>query len=305
MNDERLKLPKRRRKKRRVWLSRLKWIVMLLCFFLLIGAVYWFGQQKAYDNGTKELAQGTADTPIYILATGIDQGEPQTADTIMLIAVNFQKQTAAAISLLPNMGSPTEDGYVPLLKDSYRAGGIMALKEQVERSFQIFIPYYVVVDEPHFASWLDTRGPVSLYVEKDMEYDDGMTTPIRLAQGYQELDGNQAIAYLRYRDSITDELGRVQRQQRFLKVYLAQLQKQYSWVNYIYTYFAWDHFTSNISADDGARLVYELTKMPPENIAFYIVPGEPQTAGEIHYWQVEPIGSQTLIGKTLTKNMAE
>ena len=237
MNDERIKMPKRRRKKRRGWLSRLKWIVMLLCFLLLIGTVYWFVQQKTHDNGTKELVQGTADTPIYILATGIDQSEPQTADTIMLIAVNFQKQTAAAISLLPNMGSPTEDGHVPLLKDSYRVGGIVALKEQVERSFQIFIPYYVVVDESHFASWLDTRGPVSLYVEKNMEYDDGMTTPIRLAQGYQELDGNQAIAYLRYRDSIADELGRVQRQQRFLKAYLSQLQKQYSWVNYMYTYF--------------------------------------------------------------------
>ncbi|MDU2417394.1 LCP family protein [Negativicoccus succinicivorans] len=305
MNDERIKMPKRRRKKRRGWLSRLKWIVMLLCFLLLIGTVYWFVQQKTHDNGTKELVQGTADTPIYILATGIDQSEPQTADTIMLIAVNFQKQTAAAISLLPNMGSPTEDGHVPLLKDSYRAGGIVALKEQVERSFQIFIPYYVVVDESHFASWLDTRGPVSLYVEKNMEYDDGITTPIRLAQGYQELDGNQAIAYLRYRDSIADELGRVQRQQRFLKAYLSQLQKQYSWVNYMYTYFGWDHFTSNISAGDGAKLVYELTKIPPENVAFYIVPGELQTAGEVHYWQIEPIGSQTLIGKTLTTNMAK
>lgn len=304
MNDERIKMPKRRRKKRRGWLSRLKWIVMLLCFLLLIGTVYWFVQQKTHDNGTKELVQGTADTPIYILATGIDQSEPQTADTIMLIAVNFQKQTAAAISLLPNMGSPTEDGHVPLLKDSYRVGGIVALKEQVERSFQIFIPYYVVVDESHFASWLDTRGPVSLYVEKNMEYDDGMTTPIRLAQGYQELDGNQAIAYLRYRDSIADELGRVQRQQRFLKAYLSQLQKQYSWVNYMYTYFGWDHFTSNISAGDGAKLVYELTKIPPENVAFYIVPGESQTAGEVHYWQIDPIGSQMLIGKTLTTNMA-
>lgn len=131
-----------------------------------------------------------------------------------------------------------------------------------------------------------------------------MTTPIRLAQGYQELDGNQAIAYLRYRDSIADELGRVQRQQRFLKAYLSQLQKQYSWVNYMYTYFGWDHFTSNISAGDGAKLVYELTKIPPENVAFYIVPGESQTAGEVHYWQIDPIGSQTLIGKTLTTNMA-
>ncbi|WP_459540638.1 LCP family protein [Negativicoccus succinicivorans] len=305
MNDKRIKHPQRRRKKRRGWRWRLKWMVILLLFLFLIGAVYWFGQQKAPGNSTKELEQGTADTPIYILATGIDQSDPKAADTIMLVAVNFQKQTAAVISLFPNMGTPTEDGHVPLLKDAYTAGGIAALKEQVERSFQIFIPYYVTLDEAHFASWLDTRGPVSLYVEKNMEHDDGVTTPIRLAQGYQELDGKQAVAYLRYRDDVAGELGRTQRQQRFLKAYLAQLQKQYSWVNYMYTYFSWHHFASNISAGDGAKLVYELTKMPPENIAFYIVPGEPQTAGEIHYWQVDPIGSQTLIGKTLTTNMAE
>ncbi|MDU2930179.1 hypothetical protein, partial [Negativicoccus succinicivorans] len=99
MNDKRIKHPQRRRKKRRGWRWRLKWMVILLLFLFLIGAVYWFGQQKAHGNATKELEQGTADTPIYILATGIDQSDPKAADTIMLVAVNFQKQTAAVISL--------------------------------------------------------------------------------------------------------------------------------------------------------------------------------------------------------------
>ena len=54
---------------------------------------------------------------------------------------------------------------------------------------------------------------------------------IFLHQGYQSLDTNQSLAYLRYVDETDGEIGRIQREQRFLKHLLINLQKiQHFWL---------------------------------------------------------------------------
>ena len=59
---------------------------------------------------------------------------------------------------------------------------------------------------------------VDIYVEEDMNYDDAEgNISIHLPQGYQHLNGKQAQQYLRYRSDDLDDLGRMQRQQRFCK----------------------------------------------------------------------------------------
>lgn len=69
-----------------------------------------------------------------------------------------------------------------------------------------------------------TEKGVNLYVEKDMSHFDKDGQPdINIRKGYQKLDGDQALGYLRFIDAQDGEIGRLQRQERLIKAYIASL----------------------------------------------------------------------------------
>ncbi|MCI5836871.1 MAG: LCP family protein [Veillonellaceae bacterium] len=288
--------PRRRLRRRRRKARRFRWWALLLLAVLLgaAGLFWWeFSPQSGAD--TKEVVQETSDTPIYILLIGSDDGAPAEADTLALLAYNPEKERAAVISVLPNTALQPTEGEAYPIRSLLAQGGIPRVKEGVETLFHIYIPYYVRLQPANLAAFLDRRGAVPLYVEETMYHEDAGYTTINLAQGYRELTGKEAVSYLRYRGTPADDLGRVQRQQRFMKIYAAQMRHHYGWVNRLYTYFLWGYTESNISPYDAGRLASGLTALPEDNWEYYIVPGE-QT-GEL--WEPNPIGIQTIIGQTI------
>ena len=82
----------------------------------------------------------------------------------------------------------------------------------------ISIHQYVVIDMNTFADLIDVLGGVDIYVEENMDYEDPESgLEIHLAKGYQHLDGYEAQKYLRFRGESLGGVGRVQRQQKFIK----------------------------------------------------------------------------------------
>lgn len=104
------------------------------------------------------------------------------------------------------------------MKYLYALGGAPLMTRQVNALLGISIHQYIVLDMQVFSELIDTIGGVDIYVEEDMNYDDAEGgIAIHLPQGYQHLNGNQAQQYLRYRSDDLNDLGRMQRQQRFCK----------------------------------------------------------------------------------------
>ena len=104
------------------------------------------------------------------------------------------------------------------IKYLYAMGGAPMMTRQVNALLGISIHQYMVLDMAVFSELIDAIDGVDIYVEEDMNYDDAEGgISIHLPQGYQHLDGKQAQQYLRYRSDDLDELGRMQRQQRFCK----------------------------------------------------------------------------------------
>lgn len=61
-------------------------------------------------------------------------------------------------------------------------------------------------------------GGLDIYVEENMDYDDAESgLSIHIPQGYQHLSGEDVQKYLRYRGEKLGDVGRVQRQQKFIK----------------------------------------------------------------------------------------
>jgi polyisoprenyl-teichoic acid--peptidoglycan teichoic acid transferase len=74
---------------------------------------------------------------------------------------------------------------------------------------------YAVLDFGGTEEIVDALGGITVEVEEPIETEqDGEFFSI--PAGTQELNGSEALAYVRYRDAVTADIGRVARQQRFL-----------------------------------------------------------------------------------------
>ena len=113
--------------------------------------------------------------------------------------------------------------------------GMAALKKEVGKLTGITPDFYVMVQWEAVGEMVDALGGVYFDVPFDMDYDDptpGQDLHIHLKEGYQKLDGNQAMGLIRWRHNNdfsvqypTGDLGRMETQQAFLKAVAAECLK--------------------------------------------------------------------------------
>ncbi|MCK5242777.1 LCP family protein [bacterium] len=97
-------------------------------------------------------------------------------------------------------------------------------RASIETLLGVKVNYVIHVRYSNFITLVDALGGVPLYVEKRMRYTDqagGLN--IDLDPGYQLLDGRQALNYVRFRHDRDGDIGRIRRQQKFVKAFINQL----------------------------------------------------------------------------------
>jgi LCP family protein required for cell wall assembly len=106
---------------------------------------------------------------------------------------------------------------------AYATGGIGRARLAVVKLLNVPIAHYVVFSLPAMRHIVDLIGGVPITVEKRMVYNDreqGLF--INLQPGPQVLDGAHAEQYLRFRHDPEGDIGRIRRQQHFLRAAVAQ-----------------------------------------------------------------------------------
>lgn len=315
MTEER-DLPRQRRRKKRKPTPRINWkrfIPVMLVLILLVIGVGWgvvagiqyiygavTGQQvEAKERPSVEtvpVKQESVDKPIYILVIGRDESNPAQTDAIYLMSVNEAQKTMDIIGIPSNTSIDDRDQKSSsTINTMYEEGGLDLIKATVADIFHIVIPYYVIVDKESFFKASSVMGPQDLYVESNMQHVDATTgqTDINLRRGYQTLDSAQAYGYLRYVDS--DDVGRVQRQERFLKLWTQEVQQSWSITNAWRIWRMWSHMETNISTKDAMHLISAITGMG-DNIHYYILPGVENKDNGSTVWVYNPTEASNLLG---------
>ena len=174
---------------------------------------------------------GDSGNRINILLIGIDDGEigdpknsPHRSDSMLLAGVHKGTGAVSLLSIprdtrvaIPGHSSNDKFGH------SYAYGGVELTKATVEDFLKIPVHYYVVADWQGFIRVVDSLGGVDINVDADMNYEDPYANlKIHLKKGFQHLDGQQAGEYVRFRHDEMGDIGRVARQQKFLKALAAQ-----------------------------------------------------------------------------------
>lgn len=230
-----------RRKRRKLRWGRL--IIVLLVLGLFVAGLFW-GSVWLYDHIISPPQNNIAaadenirkneklNERINVLLLGIDDGdseaaesEPKRTDAIILLSFDPKQNQVAVLSvprdtkvILPGHKDPDK------INAAFAYGGAVMAKQTVANLLRVPIHYYCLADWRGFIDVVNLIGGVDIYVDKDMYYEDPYANlVIDIKHGYQHMDGETAGKYVRFRKDELGDIGRVQRQQKFLKAAAEQM----------------------------------------------------------------------------------
>jgi LCP family protein required for cell wall assembly len=151
------------------------------------------------DNVTGDIADATGK--------GNEGTSGQRSDTIMVLHIDANQGRAAILSIprdfYVSIGST---GTKDKINASFSIGGPQLLIQTIKQSLGIEINHYVEVDFSGFSRIVDTIGGLKVYAEAPAR--DSMTGLDLPVAGCNEVDGYQALAFVRSRYYETYEHGR-------------------------------------------------------------------------------------------------
>ncbi|MBE9007800.1 LCP family protein [Fortiea sp. LEGE XX443] len=150
------------------------------------------------------------------------------------------------------------------------------------------IDRYLRINVLGVAKLIDALGGVTVYVPKDMKYqDDSQHLYINLKAGKQHLNGDQALQLLRFRHDELGDIGRIQRQQMVMRALtdqslnpatLAQLPKILNVVK--------EYIDTNLTVEELVALLGFGVRTNRSNMQMFMLPGRFSEKSEYDasYW---------------------
>lgn len=170
---------------------------------------------------------GLLPDKLRILLLGVDErpkeADPGRSDTLLVMIVDTRTRTVSVLSVPRDTRVRVKGLGWDKINHAFAYGGVAAVKQTTEEFLGIRLDYYAKVDLASFGRVVDALGGLDIDVEKRMQYVDSWDHyVIDLKPGLQRLDGKKSLQYVRYRDGEGD-IGRVRRQQKFLRAIVAEL----------------------------------------------------------------------------------
>jgi LCP family protein required for cell wall assembly len=175
---------------------------------------------------------------VKVLTTDVDEVPPELqgvgyhalvnsfdglSDSMLLLRFNPQTEQLVVLSL-PRDTRTYVRGRLTKLNEANRDGGPALAAESVSDLLGgVAIDRYVRINVQGVEKLIDALGGVTVNVPEDMKYqDDSQHLYINLKAGEQTLDGNKALQFLRFRYDSQGDIGRIQRQQMFMRALAEQ-----------------------------------------------------------------------------------
>ena len=180
---------------------------------------------------------------------------------------------------------------------AYASGGPELTAETLENLAGVRINDYVVVDFGGVEEIVDAMGGITLEVDNPIRVGiEGRR--IYIPAGTQELDGLQALAYVRYRGGPTADIGRIGRQQKFLRELARQSTSPANLPRLPATAAAtWRNIDTNMNLLQAARFAIRTRLSGIEGAELY--PGTPQLIGGISYWVPDKEAGDKVVSETI------
>ncbi|MBS4212781.1 MULTISPECIES: polyisoprenyl-teichoic acid--peptidoglycan teichoic acid transferase TagU [Neobacillus] len=215
-----------------------KWVkitlITLLVLFLSFG-IYSYSVYKSFKNAVDTMHQPierkqsdkrqepveVKKDPFTVLMLGVDerQGDKGRSDSMIVLAVNPQKQSVKMLSIPRDtrteiVGKGKEDK----INHAYAFGGVPMAMDTVENFLDIPIDYYIQINMEGFKDIVDAVGGVT--VQNDLDFTVGQ---YHFAKGNITLNGDEALSYSRMRhEDPRGDFGRQERQRQIIQAVIKE-----------------------------------------------------------------------------------
>ena len=196
-------------------------IALIIIIALYIVFSYRSGLNIAKENGVETESEtfdpvDNNDGKKTILIVGkdrMDEGAERT-DVVMIGQYDYMKKDMKLVSLMRDIYVEIPGYQNYKINAVYSLGGMELLREVISRNFGLEVEEYVTVDYEAFTDTVNVINPdgIEIDVEKDMSEKIDTT----LHKGVQQLNGQDLLAYARFRNDEEGDFGRVRRQQQVL-----------------------------------------------------------------------------------------
>lgn len=196
-----------------------KLLLLIVVFGVTFGVGAFIGGQFGNPSIETKVTEGKS---INILFMGIDARDPKSnsrSDTMIVASIDTKTKKVAMVSVPRDTRIKTLTGKsIKINSINYTDGPEAACKE-VSKLLGTKVDNYVVTNFYGFGNIVDVLGGVHIYVDDDMYHADPINPElaINITKGDHYFNGKQALAYVRYRGGPTADIGRTQRQQKFIK----------------------------------------------------------------------------------------
>ncbi len=239
---------------------------------------------KVLTSDVEEVPPELQDVGYHALVNSFDG----LSDSMLLIRFNPQTEQLVVLSL-PRDTRTYVQGRLTKLNEANRDGGPALTAESVSDLLGgVAIDRYVRINVQGVEKLIDALGGVTVTVPQDMKYtDESQHLYIDLKAGEQTLNGSQALQFLRFRYDSQGDIGRIQRQQTFMRAVaeqtlnpatIARLPKILSVVQ--------SNVDTNLSVEELLALVGYATQVNRSNVQMLMLPGDfsnPQDFS-LSYW---------------------
>lgn len=229
---------------------------------------------------------------VNVLLIGVNDG---MTDTLMLGSYDLKAQKVDIISIPRDTYYPRDAADSPAAKKinaiyhNDKAVGTAAAVSDILQGMPI--NYYAVIEYQGVKKIVDSMGGVPMNITFHMHYNDPYDTPplkIDIPEGYQILDGDDAIKFLRFRKGSNGypgypegDIGRIKAQQEFVKSAFRQaiglsLPKV--------TKSVLNNVDSDLPVGMAVKIAAKAVGLSGEDMETFMLPGESGMKNGASYW---------------------
>ncbi len=219
------------------------------------------------------------------------------SDTTILLHISADRKSAFGVSIprdlkvkLPTCqqadGTTYEGGAEDRINKAFDIGGPGCTVKAVEELSGANIDHFMVVDFSGFKNVVDALGGVEVCLTKPV---DDPNSKLKLPAGKSVVKGDQALAFVRARETLGDgsDIGRIQRQQDFLSSAIRKATSAGVLTNPAKLYSVLSAGTKSLRVDPGLAsfdalkdLAVNSSSISPGDIVFATVPWDDSGDGE-------------------------
>ena len=222
------------------------------------------------------------------------------SDTIVLISCNPLKNSLNILNIPRDTKVKIPGHGIEKINFLNSVGGPIFTKECLERLLGIHVDHYVIVNLQGLNKIIDEIGGIVVNVPQRMQYQDHTAMlNINLFPGRQLLDGSQAVGFVRFRHDNLGDIGRIQRQQEFMRAVIKKLTDPITFTKLpevvsIYR----KTILTDLQPQEIIKIANFIRNVPSSNQRIVILPGDFTRTSSAGYW----IPNQKEIDK-LIKNL--